>query len=534
MTRPATPTMARAAIAAGLGLALATLAPGVAAAQAMDAGRFFVDKDDDTGEDETLFQGSLTASSFYFHESGDPGSVVSGGAVPPDSASLFARKFVDLRLQLDARHVKGGRWDARVDIRARVANDPADGQLGTQDNRLQSGLFGGNEYELKELYAVHGGRRADVFVGRQLIADVAATRIDGLRVDYARSRRWTLLGFAGLYPRRGSRSLTTDYPMAVDRTGMASGGRVLPVAVGGAAAYRTMKSYGALGGGAIALAGERPRVFVSSTGYWRQGPRLDVWHYVVVDLYGSGGFAITNGSVGLQWKPQPRLRLNLAAHRVDTEALNLQVRDQLENVDAGGLVVNNLVAQRIESDAVRASLGSSLGRRNRYEVTVGLAGRRRPAVDLTPTVRLPASQSLDVTVQAVDRQFYGGVRLDLAVTRAVGVGQASYARSNVLIARAGGTRSWKAGRLEAQGELAYLSSKDDNAGMSCDPGAPATCYGSATTHTLQATGFLYWRLADAWFVNASLGYGHQAITLAAGAQPAIASTTGYARVGYRF
>ena len=99
---------------------------------------------------------------------------------------------------------------------------------------------------------------------------------------------------------------------------------------------------------------------------------------------------------------------------------------------------------------------------------------------------------------------------------------------------AGGSRSWRDGRIEAQGELAYLSSADDNAGMSCDPGDPATCYGSATTGTLQASGVVYWRLADAWFANASLGYGRQAITLAAGAQPTITSTTGFLRVGYRF
>jgi hypothetical protein len=506
----------------------------VAQAQAMDDGRFFVDKDDETEDDETLFQGSLTSSTFYFRESGDAGDPVMGGVVPPESASPFARLFTDLRAQVDARHVKGGRWDARLDGRIRMANDPADRQPGTQDNRVQSGLFGGSEYELKDLYLVRGGRRADLFVGRQVVADIAATRIDGVRLDYARSRRWTLLGFAGLYPRRGSRSLATDYPAALDAMGQPTGGRVLPIAAGGGAAYRTMKSYGALGGGAIALKGERPRVFVSATGYWRQGPRLDVWHYLVVDLYGTGGFALTNASAGVQWKPQPRLRLNVAAHRIDTEALNLQIRDQLENVDAAGNVVNNLTAQRIESDSVRTTLSGSLGRRNRYELTAGLAGRRRPAVQLTPNVALPASQSFEVTVQGVDRHFYGGVRLDASITRAIGVRQASYARSNTLIGRVNGTRSWKDGRLEAQGELAYLSSADDNAGVTCNPGDPATCYGSATTSTIQLGGLVYWRLATDWYLNGSLGYSRQAITLTAGAQPPIASTTGFFRLGYRF
>ncbi|HVV83149.1 MAG TPA: hypothetical protein VHE35_08710 [Kofleriaceae bacterium] len=520
-------------IAAALVAALAAAGVRSARAQSMDDDRFFIDKEDKTGDDETLWQGDLTSSSFYYSESGAPGSTV-GGAVQPESASPFSRLFTDLRAQLDARHVKGGAWDARVDARVRLANDPADRELGSQDNRLQSGLFGGPEYDLKELYAVHGGRRTDVFVGRQLVADIAATKIDGVRVDYAKSRRWTLLGFAGLYPRRGSRSLDTDYPKEVDLTGMPTGGRVLPVAVGGGAAYRTSKSYGALGAGAIAVKGERPRVFVSDTGYWRQGPRLDVWHYVVVDLYGSGGFQLTNVSAGIQWKPQPRMRLELAAHRVDTEALSLQIRDQLENVDSGGFVVNNLKAERIESDSLRASLSASLGRRNRFDLTAGLAARRRPAVALTPTVSLDATQSIDVTVEGVDRHSIGGLRLDLAVTRSVGVGEAAYARSNVLTARLDASRSWHDDRLELQGEAAYLSSRDDNAGQPCDPGEPETCYGSAKTSTVQLSAVVYWRLAASWFTDASVGYDHQAITLMQGPQPAIGSTTGFLRLGYRF
>lgn len=525
-------------LAGALVAGLWALAPRAASAQTMDADRFFVDKEDESEEGQTLFQGSLTSSSFYFHESGDAGDPPIGGTVAPASASPFSRLFTELRAQLDARHVKGGRWDARVDARARLVNDPADEQTTTQDNRLQSGLFGGSEYELRELYAVRGGRRADVFVGRQVVADVAAIKIDGLRVDYARSRRWTLLGFGGLYPRRGSRSLTTDYPAGVDRLGQPTGSRVLPVAGGAGAAYRTDRGYGSLGGGAIAAKGEVTRVFVSASGYWRQGPRLDLWHYLVVDVRGAGGFALTNASLGLQWKPQPRLRVALAGHRIDTEALSVQVRDQLDTgLDSGGYVVNNLVAQRIEADAVRATVSSSLGPRGRYELSAGLAGRRRPAVALTPTVSLAASQSVDITVQATDRRSLGGTRLDLAVTRAVGLGEASYARSNVLISRLTGRRSWKDDRLELEGELAYLTSRDDNAGRSCALGDPATCFGSASTRTVQLSLFGAWRVTDDLLASGSLGYGRQSITLAAdagGAQPPITSLTGFLRVGYRF
>ncbi len=528
--------MARGSLTLGAALAAALAAGqvGAARAQGMDDGRFFVDKDDDSDEGETLFQGSLTLSNFYYRESGRAGDPPDGSTIAPESASPFARLFSDLRAQVDARHVKGGRWDARLDLRMRLANDAADVATMTEDNRLQSGLLGGNEYHLKDLYAVRGGKRADLFIGRQVVADLAATRVDGIRVDYAKSRRWTLLGFAGLHPARGSRSLASDYPRRLDEMGQATGSRVLPIAAGGGAAYRTSKSYGAFGAGLIAVKGERPRVFVTGTGYWRQGPRLDTWHYLVVDLYGNGGFALTNASAGLQWKPQPKLRLGLAAHRTDVEALRLQVRDQLENVAPGGNIVNNLVVQRVEADALRATVSSSLGRRNRFEVTAGLAARRRPGVDLTPTSSLPASQSLDVMLQAVDRGFYGGMRMDLSVMRAFGVGQASYARSVVLVTRLVGSRSWNDDRFEVQGDLAYLTSKDDNAGTQCAPTMTSTCYGSGTTASLQLSALASWRFASDWFATGSLGYGRQTITLVAGSQPPISSLTTFARLGYRF
>ena len=87
--------------------------------------RFFVDKvDSDRTAQGTLIQGSLTSTSFGYHETGGtlaapagtaPGQV---GAVP--SASGFSRLFTDLRLQTDFRHIATSRWDARVDVRGRV------------------------------------------------------------------------------------------------------------------------------------------------------------------------------------------------------------------------------------------------------------------------------------------------------------------------------------------------------------------------------------------------------------------------------
>jgi len=537
---------------AGLTIAAVALAAGAgrAWAQADERDRFYVDKDDED-RDKTLWQGSLTSSSFYYTESGVDGTPYGPGE-PPANGSPFARMWTELRAQLDGRHLKGGRWDARIDARARVVPNPYP-QDGADPARPQSGMFGDNEYELRELYLVRGGRRSDLFFGRQVIADLGAIKIDGVRLDYAKNRRWTYLGFAGLYPARGSRSIATDYPRGIDKAN-APTGRVLPAAGGFGGAYRTQNSYGALGAVAIVPTSrdggyggsgtyERPRVYVAANGYWRRSPALDVWHYLIVDLYGSAGTAATNVSGGLQWKPSPRLRFQAWANHLSAEALNVQVRDQLENeVIQDGVVVNNVKVQRIGTTAGRASVSALLGKGRRFELTAALQGRRRPDVVLeggTVDQTLPAAKSLDLHVQAVDRGFYGGVRLEGTFIRTIGLGDASYARSTAQIVRLGGSRELKGGKAQVMGDVAWVTTADDNATMQCLPGQVTTCYGSANSTALQANAAGYYRWKRDWFVTGALGVGTQKLTvtnLVGGGVPQATTLIGQAfvRVGYRF
>lgn len=532
-------------------LAVLLLLTGVAHAQSAEEDRFFIDKEDDK-EEETLWQGSLTSTTFFFRESGGAGTALIAGGAAPDNASKFSRLFTELRTQLDGRHLRGGRWDLRVDGRVRMVKDPfAANHPLSDENNIQSGQFGDNEYEIKEMYLVRGGKRTDLFLGRQIIGDLAAIKIDGLRFDHAKNARWTYLGFLGAYPLRGSRSIATDYPRGAGPMGQPAA-RVTPVAGGFGAAYRTSRTYGALGGVAIVPtrkdAGtgtyEKPRVFVTSNGYARRSPRLDLYHYIVVDLTGAAGFALTNLTAGVQWKPARRLRTNLSVNRVDTEALNQQVRDQLENVEPlEGVVINNNTVQRVASDSVRATVSGSFGKINRFEVTTGLSARRRPEVVLEAGLTdqtLPAAQAVDLLLQAVDRRFYGGVRLDLSLIRGVGVGSASYARSTSQIIRLGGTKELKGGKAELQADVAYISTADDNAGATCLPGDVDTCYGSANTSALQATAVYYQRIKKDWFLTGSAGLGTQKITvtnpgtMTGTPQSSMLNTTLFGRIGYRF
>jgi hypothetical protein len=397
-----------------------------------------------------------------------------------------------------------------------------------------------------------------MFIGRQVIGDLAALKIDGLRIDYAKTARWTYLGFVGAYPLRASRSVLTDYPRGKD-PGNTNTGRVVPVAGGFGGAYRTARGYGAIGAVAIVPtkkdtrtgAFERPRVFVTTNGYARRSPKLDLYHYVVVDLTGAAGFALTNLTLGVQYKPAMRLRTNLSVNRVDTEAFEQQIANQLENVGntIDGGVINNAEVQRVAADSVRATVSGAFGNTNRFEITTGLSARRRPEVTLSASAdpnnplmdkTLPAAKALELIVQAVDRRFFGGVRLDLSFVRGVGLGQASYARSTSQIVRIAGTRELKGGKAELQGDVALVSTADDNAGAVCAPGDIDSCYGSANTSATQVSVIGYYRFKKDWFGAASTSVGLQKITITdpltmvGVPQSSLINTSLFLRVGYRF
>jgi hypothetical protein len=267
---------------------------GTAKSNAFEKDRFFVDKvDSDKTKNKTLIQGNLTSTTFAYRESGGNVPEVNGTQVDANtpSASQFARIFTDLRLQTDFRHIAGSKGDARIDVRARAVADPGSitsAYTPATNSTSQSGLLGQNELEIRELWIMRGGKQSDLIIGRQFVPDLAGIKFDGLRVDYASSPKFTLLGFGGLYPIRGSRSITTDYQPLVSPNFDAAGNRAdagkFTGAGGFGAAYRTPTSYGAFGGVALVpFAAESPRIFGTSTGYYRPNPKVDVYHFGVID-----------------------------------------------------------------------------------------------------------------------------------------------------------------------------------------------------------------------------------------------------------
>ncbi len=537
---------------AGLGTVAAVLvAPESASAQDPDQDRFFVFQPADD-KDVTDYSGTLTSSSFFYGEyaSGDdplivpdPAAVV---AIPAEVDSPRSRLFTDLRGRLDARHISGGKWDMRGDARVRL----------TSSELIQSGQFGDNEYDLRELFFGRNGDATDVYVGRQFIPELAAIKIDGIKIDYEKNASWHYLGFAGLYPTRGSRSIDSDYPRSIPAPGAEPGPRVLPYTSGLGASYRFDRLYGSFGVVGIYApyedqqgnANER-RVFVTSTGYWRESSEIDVYHFLVADLDGAAGRALTNLTLGANYAPVFNVRINAQITHIDTETLNVQAQTRLENPAAPAgqtlnVVLNNVEVARLSQDEARLSLSSSFAK-SRFEVSAIGSVRRRPEVVLTrdtnmDPITLDKAQAADITLSAVDRKSFKDLRLGLSYSRAFGLGEQNLNRSNFQVVHLNGLRDVLGGLGSVEGSVTYVSSEDDNDDMACASSLePLACYGTSTASTLTLGLMGTYRFKPDWLGILSTTLGTQAINVENVAQerldlPRIMTASVFLRLAYRF
>ena len=537
--------------------------------QPYEKDRFFVDKvDTDATEDRTLIQGSVTFSALGYFEKGGPyGNAGATNTVGNDTTAP-ATYWGDLRLQTDFRHIDGGRWDGRVDFRARFVDTPdndvqgpdaAANVISTQPNYVQSGYLGQNEYDLRELWLVRNGVRTDLTLGRQFIADLGAIKIDGVRFDYASSPKLTYLGFVGLYPQRGSRSLTTDYEEWKTPDGQDAGRFVGAAGFGGA--YRTQQAYGAVGAVAMeGFSGDESRLFVTSQGYWRINPQLDFYHFALIDILTTGdatitttspsyGPELTNLSAGLNYKPNAALRLTASFNRVDTDTLNIQAASFFTNVNpttisSPGYVLNEIYINRLASNEARASISAALGHNQRFELTAALSYKERPDFTLTPTVGtgpaavgipVAAAQSVEIYGSVTDRHSIANLRLGIDGVQTITVGSVAYERSEVFALRGFAGRELASGNGEWEAELSYASTQDVAGGDTCTN--VAVCFGASSASVLSLGGTFYYRITRNWFTVDSAYVERTAIKTT---QPTTTSDapidglTLFGRIAYRF
>jgi hypothetical protein len=479
----------------------------------------------------------LTLSTFLFRETGAdaPAAVDQGAALP--NASPVRRAFGDLRTELSA----GG-----LVLDARVRQ--------TTSERYQAGAAGGGEYELRTL-AYRVGQATQLTVGRQFIDAVGATRIDGVAVTRALTERVAATVFGGAYPVLGSRSLDTDYVHARNPDG-SDGSRLVPVTGGLGVAYRTPSYHGDVGAAVVrvaqdvpdAPADEKSRVFTTSSGYWRFGAPVDVYHFALVDLggvAGGSGVRLTNGSAGIDVRPVASVQLTASVHHVATDVLQITARNLLSDPDpsAIGVVQNNLAVIRVSQDAARAAASVALADQ-RFELSASGGVHRRPAVtvqlpDGSGAVAFPQARSADATFAVLDRRSLGGLRTQLSasLTYPVGRGLANRARGTLVRLSAGRTFSQQRGQIEADVMAERFRDVDAATGMCMTSLDAFACYGTSRTVAVQAGALASWRLGREWLVLADVHAGYRDVhsTSIAGpiAWPHVYSLSSFIRIQWR-
>ena len=102
---------------------------------------------------------------------------------------------------------------------------------------------------------------------------------------------------------------------------------------------------------------------------------------------------------------------------------------------------------------------------------------------------MPAGKSVEVYGSIVDRRSVKDVRIGVDGSRMFRVGDVAYQNTASLAFRTFIAREFKEGRGEWEAEVAYITTKDDQAGVVCSVNVIADCFGSAKTSAY------WWRMA---------------------------------------
>ena len=465
----------------------------------------------------------LTLSSFLFRETGSDGAPLVDMGAPVASASPVRRYFGDLRAELT---------DGGFELDARVRQ--------TTSQRFQSGADGGGEYEIRTLRQRFGSEKTALYVGRQYIDAVAATKIDGLALVKKLNKTWSGTLFAGAFPQLGSRSLDTDYP-EID------GSALVPVTGGLGVSYSTGTIHGSLGAGAVytmqdvpgATASEASRVFVTATGYTRPARFLDVYHFAQADVAGNAGANLTNGSLGINVQATSSLQLNAAVNHVSTDLLQIAARNTIEDPDpnAMGIVQNNIAIVRVSQDLVRGGASVALAQQ-RFEISMSTGMRRRPGVSVAladgSSVAFPETKNADVSITILDRRSIAKLRASATATVFYPLGDEGPNRSRGSMVRLVLGRTFADSRGEIEADVMAERFRDATGGGMCTTSMDVfSCYGASKVTAGQAGALASWRVGREWLVILDSHVGARSVSGTVDT-PRAYSVTAFARLQWRY
>jgi hypothetical protein len=405
--------------------------------------------------------------------------------------------FGDLRIVMDARRLPGKfelHLDGRVRVTGQFSEDAA--TIGTGQTTAR-GYLGGREYEIRQAWVARRGEKIDFGIGRLVVAEADAMKIDGVRLWWRMVKHWDVSAYAGAYPDPYSRSVTSDY-LTGDPGNLNLRG-VFAFAGGVDTTYTYDRVWGAVSVNAAYLGGkddggpfnpanpagkvqdENVRAFMTWTSFERFTSWLDVYHDLVLDFAGAAGVQLTRLDIFANLRAPKYFSLRLGYDHMSALAIETYLTRLLANrVDfLAGTIENNLVINRTARDEGRANLDFTIAK-----VSIWAEGRvrHRALVDTKDDTQfvvngdaIAPSLAYDFTLGVRDRGSLKDIRLGVWYTF---IGD--YRAQNHIFSFELG-RSFLDERLSVDVMFLYANTRDNGVGQACAPGVQliaSTCWGT--------------------------------------------------------
>ncbi len=409
-------------------------------------------------------------------------------ATPADkAASPFQLGFADLRLTIDARRLPG-KFELHLDGRVRITGEfSTDSATTGADQIIARGYLGGREYELRQAWFMRRGDKVDFGIGRILVSEADALKIDGGRLWWRMARHWDISAFAGGYPDPYSRSLTTDYVNAFAFAGGADTSYAFDRywgSVSVVAAYLGGKDDGGSFNPAAPAGNpktEDVRGYLTWTGFERFTSWLDIYHDLVFDYAGAAGPQLTRLDIFATARLPKFFSFRLGYDHMSAIAIEMYLTRLLSNRGEflANTIENNLIVERTARDEGRGTIDFTAGKFSAWgEARI----RRRAIVDpnqdpqfTNAGKQVAPDLAYDVTLGVRDRGSLKGIRAALWYTYI----SDNRARNHVFSIELG--RSFLNERLSADVMFLYAATRDSQVGQLCSPPlatfSPATCWG---------------------------------------------------------
>ncbi|HEY2746396.1 MAG TPA: hypothetical protein VGL86_17310 [Polyangia bacterium] len=363
----------------------------------------------------------LIAQGMYEAES--QSAIPAGYDRAAQEAAPFELGYGDLRAIIDGRRLPGS-FDLHLDGRVRITGQYDTDAASQGANQITArGYLGGREYEVRQAWVRRRGENVDFGLGRMIVGEADALKIDGARLWWRVAKHWDLSLYAGAYPDPYSRSITSDYDGGFAFAGGADTTYTYDK-IWGSVSVNSSYLGGNNDGGSLTGAGvatkETPRTWITWTDYVRLFSWFDLFTDLVVDATGAGGAQLTRLDALGTIRAGKHLTFHLGYDHMSAIAIEMWLTKLLQdrvNLNAN-TVENNLIVERTARDEVRGDVSLDFG-------NVSIFGdgrfRKRALVTLSEDPQFAGVNgqlvtpglAYDVTFGVRDRGSIAGIRAGL-------------------------------------------------------------------------------------------------------------------------